>query len=291
MSSKKRIDIELKKNNISSSCDSLKSTLESVANNGNLNTKIKNLDIWLKKYSSEIKNEYLSLEPNKYTYHKGEIIYVDFGSNMHTEFSNPHYAIVLTKKDYQKNDSLTVLPLSSKEKRQYTPIGKSLLQSVAMELFQKIEETSNEIKQLEEKIKKYESNPSTPALEAFTNAWLSSSNTNDGLLKIIQTYQSGIHFDTSEMYESAKKKFEIDQLNKKIKRRFQMTKELKEFMEIINKDTYACINNVTTISKRKIIRKFWSPLHLKVSTECLNTCEEAIVKNLTNVEIVKVDKS
>lgn len=61
---------------------------------------------------------------NKFHFRRGQIIYIDFGSNIGSELNGCHYAIVLNKNDTNNNDILTVLPLSSKNKKYYLPLGK-----------------------------------------------------------------------------------------------------------------------------------------------------------------------
>lgn len=50
--------------------------------------------------------------PKKYAH--GTIVFVDFGMNFGSEFSKPHFAIVLTKNDSKTKRTITVVPLTSK---------------------------------------------------------------------------------------------------------------------------------------------------------------------------------
>lgn len=78
------------------------------------NSKFERLDNWLEKesqlYKSEIKN-------NKRTYihlKRGTIVKVDFGVNVGCELCHTHFAIVLSKYDNIKQETIIVLPLTSK---------------------------------------------------------------------------------------------------------------------------------------------------------------------------------
>ena len=92
-----------------------------------LNGKYEHLPTWLDTVSSrfikEINNDY----PNGYYHYKrGTIIRVNFGVNMGSEFSNTHFAIVLDKKDNAKKRTLTVLHLTSKQKKGRYSLGKEV---------------------------------------------------------------------------------------------------------------------------------------------------------------------
>ncbi|GAA3611405.1 type II toxin-antitoxin system PemK/MazF family toxin [Secundilactobacillus similis] len=49
------------------------------------------------------------------TYHRGTVVYVDFGLNVGAELSGPHYGIILNKHDNPVSAKVTVVPLTSKE--------------------------------------------------------------------------------------------------------------------------------------------------------------------------------
>ncbi|NUX60187.1 type II toxin-antitoxin system PemK/MazF family toxin, partial [Staphylococcus aureus] len=53
---------------------------------------------------------------------RGSIIYLDFGINIGHEFSGRHFGIVLNKNDSPYNSLVTVVPLSSKNKKHYLPL-------------------------------------------------------------------------------------------------------------------------------------------------------------------------
>lgn len=75
------------------------------------------------RYEKEFKNEF----PRRYYhYDRGTVIRVDFGVNMGSEFSFVHFAIVLDKKDNSRKKTLTVLPLTSKQKKGRFSLGKEI---------------------------------------------------------------------------------------------------------------------------------------------------------------------
>lgn len=54
---------------------------------------------------------------------RGSVVMVEFSPSMGSEIKGKHLAIVLTKNDSPNNGVLTVIPLSSKNKPYYVPIG------------------------------------------------------------------------------------------------------------------------------------------------------------------------
>lgn len=93
----------------------------------NLPYKFSYLDEWLLKESNLLYEEAELLKSNliangdekkikKYRcYKRGTIVRVDFGVNLGSEMSQVHFAIVLNNYDSNKNNAITVLPLTSKK--------------------------------------------------------------------------------------------------------------------------------------------------------------------------------
>lgn len=67
-------------------------------------------------------------------YKRGQIILVNFSPSTGSETSGKHLAIVLTKKDQPVNGVLTVIPLTSKNKKYYLPLGNILLPELSVHL-------------------------------------------------------------------------------------------------------------------------------------------------------------
>lgn len=93
----------------------------------NNDSKLQHLPNWLKNTSNRFVKEANKDFPKGYYYFKrGTIIRVNFGVNMGSEFSNTHFAIVLDKRDNSKKRTLTVLPLTSKQKNGRYSLGKEI---------------------------------------------------------------------------------------------------------------------------------------------------------------------
>lgn len=86
--------------------------------------KFKFLPNWLDNTSYYYQKEANKKLPRRYYYYRrGTIIRVNFGTNLGSEFSNIHFAIVLDKKDSPNKKTLTVLPLTSKQNSDRFSLG------------------------------------------------------------------------------------------------------------------------------------------------------------------------
>ncbi|MEG0732359.1 MAG: type II toxin-antitoxin system PemK/MazF family toxin [Vagococcus sp.] len=86
--------------------------------------KFKYLPYWLKNKSNYLERERISPPRSQKIYKRGSIIYVDFGINVGNELSGNHFAIVLNNTDNARNGVLSVVPISSKDKKSYIEVGK-----------------------------------------------------------------------------------------------------------------------------------------------------------------------
>lgn len=75
------------------------------------------ISYWLHTYTNYIKFED-SFDPKKNKrYERGEIVKVDFGFNVGSEYGGLHYAVVLDKKNDRSSPVITVIPLSSTDNK------------------------------------------------------------------------------------------------------------------------------------------------------------------------------
>lgn len=81
------------------------------------NNKFRFLPNWLEKESNLFLSETQNTSKSYNVLKRGSLIFVDFGINIGSELSNRHWAVVLNKNDSPKSRNLTVLPISSKEKK------------------------------------------------------------------------------------------------------------------------------------------------------------------------------
>lgn len=117
------------------------------------NEKFDYLDSWLSKTSILFKRENENIEKKLYPKFKcGTIVKVDFGINRGTELSNQHFAIVINKYDSIKNESITVIPLTSKYNKYSINIGRLIFNEVIKKLNASIEENNNKLKTTKNRI-------------------------------------------------------------------------------------------------------------------------------------------
>lgn len=92
--------------------------------------KFDKLGNWLDKEANIYQKECVESKNSYPKFKRGEIIKVDFGVNVGTEFSHTHYAIVLNSDDTKSNDNITVIPISSKSGYKRIKLGKILLMAM-----------------------------------------------------------------------------------------------------------------------------------------------------------------
>lgn len=70
---------------------------------------------WMHTYISYKANESKFSSTYLPKYEQGQILFLDFGCGIGSEFSYPHYAVVINSDDMKKNPIITVMPLTSKK--------------------------------------------------------------------------------------------------------------------------------------------------------------------------------
>lgn len=201
-------------------------------------------------------------------YKKGTVIFVDFGIGIGNEFSHPHFAIVMDNKDNPLKGTLNVVPLTSKENKKFIDLGTDLiskiLNTVAKEALE-TQELVNSIFQLEDSpftikgaVYYPEDKHNQLILDNFTK-------------RHSKTYRETINGEDVRKWI----KLERDQL-----------KDIVEFYSKYNKNTYAKPENITTISKFRIMKPInaLDPIG-RVQLDKLNIkkIEERIIKSILSV--------
>lgn len=77
---------------------------------------------------------------NYYTFKRGTVVMADFSPQVGSELRGKHFAIVLTKRDRNTNELLTVIPLTSKENRHHLDLGDEIQKSIHSSIMQSIKE-------------------------------------------------------------------------------------------------------------------------------------------------------
>lgn len=248
------------------------------------------LPYWLDEVSYYFMRESDDKLPNNYYYFKrGSIIRVNFGVNEGSEFSNLHFAIVLDKKDSQYKRTLTVLPLTSKQKAGRYSLGKEVFNQTTTVLnryineqhiavlkisdereayAKKVEEIDSHIHKLENKLKGFtkeiidEKSKDTEIEDEYQK-----------LLEEIKALQN-----SCELYEQLAQKIndELIQRNNKIS-------ELEKVVSIYqkyNKNSYVRLSDITTISKLRIerINKFDPSGKIRLTSDQMKGISDQLMK-------------
>lgn len=203
-------------------------------------------------------------------YKKGSIIFVDFGIGIGNEFSHPHFCVVMDNKDNPKKGTLTVIPLTSKEKNNFIKLDKNVI-------YKFFDQTVKDIQ---------ERNKLLTAIFDLQNNPL--------------TKKSGVYYPKDENIQllidelakrnNLKDTISIQKAKQCIMKEDKYSKEIAEFYLRYNKNTYANVQAITTISKFRIFKPL-NPLDpigkLQLSKRLIKVLEEEVVKNLTSVKIDK----
>ena len=160
-----------------------------------------------------------NLRKKYYYYKRGSIIWVNFGVNLGSEFSNPHFAVVLDKHDSPRKRTLTVLPITSKAQNDRFSLGDEIFEQTIVLL-------KSHVTSLEQRL--------------YDNIKITESRRLSGTLS------------------SANNPNEIDpaiqKLNDKMTSDIKQLKEVVDRYTRYNKKSYVRLSDITTISKLRIYR-------------------------------------
>lgn len=202
---------------------------------------------------------YIRLKTNERSFHstylpkyqEGQIIFADFGCCIGSEFSYPHYAVVLNVSDRKKNQLLTVVPLTSKKKPKHTvlkPWEHELSMSIPKLLMVKVIQSFDLYK---------------PEYEELRS--------------------DIIRLSLQQLSESEFNSRYSDLLNQGIDALIKNNKDIMELREKMKEGSIVETNQIKTISKSRIISptKQVHPLYnVKISSNDLHAIKYKIMKNI-----------
>lgn len=204
-------------------------------------------------------------------YKRGTIIFVDFGIGVGYEFSHPHFAIVLDNKDNPNKGTLTVIPLTSKNKNSFIDLGKNLINEI-------INKISNDVSRINDLIYSIHDLYRNPILKIETAYY-----PNDKHIQKTLTEFAQRHNCEDLRVESSK-------FNDYIEKDKQYVEEILNFYKKYDKNTYANPQAITTISKFRIMNQK-NPLdpigRVQISKESMNKIENQLIKNILKVKLDK----
>lgn len=224
---------------------------------------------WLEKeYKNEI-NRYYS------NYDRGSIVFVEFGVNIGHELSGGHFAIVLNDNDNKRNSILNVVPLSSKNKKYYYPVDKTVFHNASSHLKQRFEELS---KKYEEAIKRRDEIINDfKELQKDVSKHQETNNIQNEDIEALHTRIKILEEKIDDVEENARLNDKEKQEIEKVYLRYSK----------FDKNTYACYQSIQTISKLKIRRlnKYDPSGKMKVDNATLDEIDRKIVEYYTNFSI------
>lgn len=258
-----------------------------------------NTSFWYTKENSD------KLPSRYYHYDRGSIIRVDFGVNMGSEFCGLHFAIVF-KKDNKRKKTLTVVPLTSKNKSGRFSLGKEIFNQTTNILNQQINKIKKETELINQKnidlkdrtkfsvqkLKKIILNGADEDKKDIINKEFKKV-TNEGI--ITDTLNNIIingKYDENEVIQLQNEindnEKRINQLKSEIN---YNNKEIQSLLRVINiysrynKNTYARLSDITTVSKLRIsrINKYDPSGKIKLNSQQM----KSISDELMNLYITK----
>lgn len=194
------------------------------------------ISTWIKTYSNMIAFEE-EFDPNRnIAYKRGDVLFVDFGFGIGSEFGGKHYAVVLDKHNYRNASSITVVPLSSSKEGK--PIYKRDLY-LGNELYEKL---SLKLKTHLPELRK----------QNMENR------------QILETIQKFIDFPNENFSESEITKLQNELLNRleETGKSIASMEQVKKQIDLLKPGSIAKIEQIRTISKIRICSPTnkWHPL-------------------------------
>lgn len=232
---------------------------EKVHSTSKNNNKFRFLPNWLEKESNLFLSETQNTSKSYNVLKRGSLIFVDFGINIGSELSNRHWAVVLNKNDSPKSRNLTVLPISSKEKKFSVMIDEVIQQKSKRFLLPILDKIGFDYFS----IIHY-------ALTEITPFDLGSADEiyQEFLIQYGDAYNSE---SAKEIYDNGAGMEKVENTNRKLK-------DLVNHYQRFNKISYAKCDQIKTISKDRII--YINELDpcgkIKVSDETLDRIDEKL---------------
>lgn len=257
------------------SLDHSNETFKNIVENCN-NPKFTNLDRWQNFQAQSFKEENTLKNNSKYKYYKrGTIVFVNFGTSIGSELSGHHFAIVLNRKDNPYSRTLTVLPLTSKNKKSNINLGNELIRGVFVETKKQIYKIISSILN----IKQYTVYDDL-SLEVTTsdNSILKNNDANYYIMNELSCLLTeGISNFTIS------KENDLEDLQNRLEQLLRIT----DYYSAKKEDSYAIVSSVTTISKLRINKPIndFDPIgKIRVSESVLKDIDRSIAKTILNLD-------
>lgn len=202
-------------------------------------------------------------------YKRGTVVFVHFGINVGSEFSNSHFGIVLDKDDHPSQGKLTILPLTSKKGKSNVSIDKEIFSGIMNDTEKHVQEIQKLIGITTDIEFLHHVSPQPPA-------YISPTEEHDN-------YSLWIEFFNRHDPEHQHVPAENTIVRKWIQSDIDKVNHLKKLYDNYNKVSYAKIDSITSVSKLKIAKPIndLDPVgKIKLSQKVMDKIDQAIAKKL-----------
>ncbi|HIH7889805.1 TPA: type II toxin-antitoxin system PemK/MazF family toxin [Streptococcus suis] len=233
---------------------------------------------WVESWTKYLKQEKKFNPRSIPAFKRGSIVYVDLGFNVGTEYGGIHYAIVLNKKDSRNNTLLHILPLTSIKETTDVDNLKYYQLSLSNEIHRLlIQKAQNNIKLIAEKKiifeeKQEKINQKIAELKSILKDQVVSEDLNP---RFEEYFENELSIVTSEQQE-------IDKIVRDMTVQSEYLEKLINKIKNLKMGSIALLNQVTTISKLRLldpINKKSLLTDITLSAETLDIIDDAL-KNI-----------
>ncbi|MCK3928168.1 growth inhibitor PemK [Streptococcus suis] len=233
---------------------------------------------WVESWTKYLKQEKKFNPRSIPAFKRGSIVYVDLGFNVGTEYGGIHYAIVLNKKDSRNNTLLHILPLTSIKETTDVDNLKYYQLSLSNEIHRLlIQKAQNNIKLITEKKiifeeKQEKIDQKIDELKSILKDQVVSEDLNPRFEEYFENELSNV---TSEQQE-------VDKIVRDMTAQSEYLEKLINKIKNLKMGSIALLNQVTTISKLRLldpINKKSLLTDITLSAETLDIIDDAL-KNI-----------
>lgn len=109
---------------------------------------------WINQYANYLNFEEKFDPTRNISYKRGDVVFVNFGFNIGSEFGGEHYAVILDKESYHNSSTVTVIPLSSMKPGKSVHqndvfLGNELYDKLQIKAMGKLEHAAEELLELQ----------------------------------------------------------------------------------------------------------------------------------------------
>lgn len=241
--------------------------LKSIVSNCKIQ-KLANVALWEDFQSKSFTYENGRNSPKFNAYKRGTIVFVNFGTSIGTELCGNHFAIVLNKNDNPFNGSLSVVPLTSKNKNYNLPLDKELISRIIDNIISEGIKIGLISKNIKSSIYGKNERVDGDIITLF----------DESLISYIKKYSNKVA-DSSGLVQ-----FKENEILEILETNLKLLEEISKFYKKNDLDSYAMMDSITTVSKYRIKKPInrMDPIgSVRVSNNILEKIDFEIIKRFT----------